>query len=90
MESSLSAPNPPPIPPSVYLALRANDQARRFINIHLHYMIVLRPLTLLHFGSFKTISSLHMVTVEVMKLLCIHTIVVVMRLSHLPLHVWQL
>ena len=23
--------------PSVYLALRANDKVRRFINIHLHY-----------------------------------------------------
>ena len=26
-------------PPSVYLALRANDLVRRFINIHLHYII---------------------------------------------------
>ena len=24
--------------PSVYLALRANDKVRRFINIHLHYI----------------------------------------------------
>ena len=29
---------PPPFPFSVYLALRANDQVRRFINIHLHYI----------------------------------------------------
>ena len=28
-----------PPPPSVYLALRANDQVRRFINNHLHYII---------------------------------------------------
>ena len=25
--------------PSVYLALRANDKVRRFINIHLHYIM---------------------------------------------------
>ena len=29
---------PPAPPPSVYLALRANDQVRRFINIYLHYI----------------------------------------------------
>ena len=28
--------SPPPL--SVYLALRANDQVRHFINIHLHYI----------------------------------------------------
>ena len=28
----------PPLPPSVHLALRANDQVRCFINIHLHYI----------------------------------------------------
>ena len=27
---------PPPPAPSIYLALRANDQVRCFINIHLH------------------------------------------------------
>ena len=31
-------PTYPPLPPSVYLALRANDQVRRSINIHLHYI----------------------------------------------------
>ena len=36
MDSLLSVPAPPP--PSVYLALSANDQVRRFINILLHYM----------------------------------------------------
>ena len=39
-------PLPPPPPPSVYLALRAYDQVRRFINIHLHY-ITLHYITLL-------------------------------------------
>ena len=29
---------PLPPPPSVYLALRANDEVRRFLNIHLHYI----------------------------------------------------
>ena len=33
----------PPPPPSVYLALWANDQVRRFINIHLHYITFLLP-----------------------------------------------
>ena len=28
----------PPPPLSVYLAIRANDQVRRFISIHLHYI----------------------------------------------------
>ena len=28
----------PSPPPSVYLVLRANDQVRCFINIHLHYI----------------------------------------------------
>ena len=36
MDSSLN----PPSPTSVYLALRANDQLRRFINIHLHYIYI--------------------------------------------------
>ena len=33
-----------PPPPSAYLALRANDQFRCFINIHLHY--IPKPLSL--------------------------------------------
>ena len=32
------SPTPTTHPPSVYLALRANDHVRRFINIHLHYI----------------------------------------------------
>ena len=30
--------DPSPQPPSVYLALRVNDQVRRFINIYLYYI----------------------------------------------------
>ena len=37
MDSSLIPPHPPP--PSVYFALMANDQVRRFINIHLHLQV---------------------------------------------------
>ena len=33
-------------PPSVYLALRANDQGRRFINIHLHLHYITYDLVL--------------------------------------------
>ena len=32
---------PSTLPPSVCLALRANDQVRRFINIHLHYITLI-------------------------------------------------
>ena len=33
---------PFPSPISLYLALRANDQVTRFINIHLHYVRMAR------------------------------------------------
>ena len=34
----VECPRSPPPPTSVYLALRTNDQVRRFINIHLNYI----------------------------------------------------
>ena len=58
MDSSLSA--PPPF--SVYLALRANDQVRRFMKIHLHYLLLVLPLAAFSslvriWGEYLTIHS---------------------------------
>ena len=47
MNGFLVDPHPHPHPP-LYLALKADDQVRRFINIHLHYITLKIQLGIIH------------------------------------------